>query len=235
MQLGSTALTVWLGRRHEPSGPGRASGASSSASPNACARSTTRCPDDWRLFTEHKPYEPAFYSTVVSDWGSSLLLAQAAGPQARVPRRPRPPSARTRTSSRSSRRLAMTGRLGGFHFNDSKYGDDDLTVGSIHPYQLFLVVLELLEHGGGRDAPARLHDRPEPQPQGPDRGPRSRRPTRSSTRSRSAPASTARRSRPRRRRTTRRWRPRSSRPRTAPTSGRSSPRLAGGTAPRSIR
>ena len=46
----------------------------------------------------------------------------------------------------------MVGRLGGFHFNDSKYGDDDLTVGSIHPYQLFLIVLELLEHGGGRDA-----------------------------------------------------------------------------------
>ncbi len=44
----------------------------------------------------------------------------------------------------------MVERLGGFHFNDSKYGDDDLTVGSIAPYQLFLVVLELLEHGGGR-------------------------------------------------------------------------------------
>ena len=44
----------------------------------------------------------------------------------------------------------MAGRLGGFHFNDSKYGDDDLTVGSIHPYQLFLITLELLLHGGGR-------------------------------------------------------------------------------------
>jgi L-rhamnose isomerase/sugar isomerase len=47
-------------------------------------------------------------------------------------------------------RLAMVGRLGGFHFNDSKYGDDDLTVGSIKPYQLFLILLELLDAGGGR-------------------------------------------------------------------------------------
>src|SRR5581483_6974952 len=46
-------------------------------------------------------------------------------------------------------RLAMTGRLGGFHFNDSKYGDDDLTVGSIHPFQLFLIFGELLDAGGG--------------------------------------------------------------------------------------
>ena len=46
-------------------------------------------------------------------------------------------------------RLAMVGRLGGFHFNDSKYGDDDLTVGSIHPYQFFLIVVELFKHGGG--------------------------------------------------------------------------------------
>ncbi len=44
----------------------------------------------------------------------------------------------------------MVGRLGGFHFNDSKYGDDDLTVGSIHPYQFFLIVVELFKHGGGR-------------------------------------------------------------------------------------
>jgi L-rhamnose isomerase/sugar isomerase len=50
-------------------------------------------------------------------------------------------------------RLAMTGRLGGFHFNDSKYGDDDLTVGSIRPFELFLVMLELLEHGGGNMPP----------------------------------------------------------------------------------
>ena len=49
----------------------------------------------------------------------------------------------------------MAGRLGGFHFNDSKYGDDDLTVGSIHPYQFFLVVLELVDAGGGAMPPVR--------------------------------------------------------------------------------
>ena len=54
----------------------------------------------------------------------------------------------TRISNRSSSRVASTGRLGGFHFNDSKYGDDDLTVGSIKPFQLFLIFIELLEFGG---------------------------------------------------------------------------------------
>ena len=58
-------------------------------------------PDDWELFTEHKPYEPAFYSSVNNDWGSSLLLAQARRRPGQVPRRPRPPPARTPTSSRS--------------------------------------------------------------------------------------------------------------------------------------
>ena len=102
----------------------------------------------WLLFTEHKPYEPSFYSTVVSDWGSSLLLAQAAGSQARclVDLGHHLPNT---DIEQVVSRLAMTGRLGGFHFHDSKYGDDDLTVGSIRPFELYLVMLELLEHGGG--------------------------------------------------------------------------------------
>jgi len=106
-------------------------------------------PADWELYIEHKPYEPAFYSTVNADWGSSLLLAQAAGPQAKclVDLGHHLPGCNI---EQVVSRLAMVGRLGGFHFNDSKYGDDDLTVGSIQPYQLFLVILELLEHGGGR-------------------------------------------------------------------------------------
>jgi L-rhamnose isomerase/sugar isomerase len=105
-------------------------------------------PPDWLLFTEHKPFEPAFYASVNNDWGSSLLLAQAAGPQARclVDLGHHLPNANI---EQVVSRLAMTGRLGGFHFNDSKYGDDDLTVGSIHPYQLFLIMLELVEHGDG--------------------------------------------------------------------------------------
>ena len=104
------------------------------------------------MFTEHKPYEPAFYASVNNDWGSSLLLAQAAGDKARclVDLGHHLPNANI---EQVVSRLAMTGRLGGFHFNDSKYGDDDLTVGSIHPYQLFLIMLELLEHGRRRACP----------------------------------------------------------------------------------
>ena len=139
-------------RRHEPSRARPASGDSSTASPTACGGSTTRCRPDWLLYTEHKPYEPAFYSTVVSDWGSSLLLAQAAGPQARCLVDLGHHLPNTNVEQVVSR-LAMTGRLGGFHFNDSKYGDDDLTVGSIRPFELFLVMLELLEHGDGAMPP----------------------------------------------------------------------------------
>ena len=100
------------------------------------------------MFTEHKPYEPAFYSSVNADWGSSLLLAQAAGERARCLVDLGHHLPNTNVEQIVSR-LAMTGRLGGFHFNDSAYGDDDLTVGSIDPYRLFLVVLELVAHGGG--------------------------------------------------------------------------------------
>ena len=122
------------------------------------------------MYTEHKPYEPAFYATVNFDWGSSLLLAQAAGPKASclVDLGHHLPNANI---EQIVSRLAMAGRLGGFHFNDSKYGDDDLTTGSIRPYQLFLIFCELIR-AGARPAPgAGLHDRPEPQHQGPARGP----------------------------------------------------------------
>ena len=108
-------------------------------------------PADWRMFTEHKPYEPAFYSIVNDDWGSSLLLAQGTGDRATCLVDLGHHLPNTNIEQVVSR-LAMAGRLGGFHFNDSKYGDDDLTVGSIQPYQFFLIFLELLDAGGGRDA-----------------------------------------------------------------------------------
>jgi len=147
-RLGSTALTVWLadGTNH----PGQASFRGQFERVAAgLAEIHGLLPADWTLLTEHKPYEPAFYSSVNADWGSSLLLAQAAGPQTRclVDLGHHLPGANI---EQIVARLSMVGRLGGFHFNDSKYGDDDLTVGSIHPYQLFLIVLELVEHGGGR-------------------------------------------------------------------------------------
>jgi L-rhamnose isomerase/sugar isomerase len=108
-----------------------------------------RLPEDWRLFTEHKPYEPAFYATVVQDWGSSLLLAQALGERASclVDLGHHLPNTNVELVVA---RLITAGKLGGFHFNDAKYGDDDLTAGSIKPYQLFLVMNELVD--AARDA-----------------------------------------------------------------------------------
>jgi len=96
-----------------------------------------------RMLVEYKPFEPAFYHTDIADWGMALVLAQSAGPQARV--------------------LVDTGHhyqgqnieqivawlldldmLGGFHFNDRRYADDDLTMGSIDPYQVFRIFHEIL-------------------------------------------------------------------------------------------
>jgi len=108
------------------------------------ARIYAALPDDWRVFIEHKLYEPAFYSTVISDWGTSILCAQALGPKAQclVDLGHHAPNVNI---EQIVARLARFGRLGGFHFNDSKYGDDDLDAGSINPHQLFLVFNELVE------------------------------------------------------------------------------------------
>ena len=105
-------------------------------------------PKDWRIFSEHKMYEPAFYSTVVQDWGTNLMIAQELGPQAYclVDLGHHAPNVNIEMIVA---RLVQAQKLGGFHFNDSKYGDDDLTVGSIKPYQLFLIFNELVE---GMDA-----------------------------------------------------------------------------------
>lgn len=115
-------------------------------------------PDDWRLFTEHKMYEPAFYSTVVQDWGSSLMIAQALGPKAMclVDLGHHAPNVNIEMIVA---RLVHAGKLGGFHFNDSKYGDDDLDTGSIDPYRLFLVFNELVAATGKPGfAPAHMLD-----------------------------------------------------------------------------
>jgi len=101
-------------------------------------------PDDWQLFTEHKIYEPAFYSTVVQDWGSSYLIATELGPKASclVDLGHHAPTVNVEMIVS---RLARFGKLGGFHFNDSKYGDDDLDSASIDPFRLFLVFNELVD------------------------------------------------------------------------------------------
>lgn len=141
--LGADAITVWLA--DGSSYPGQMSLRTSFERVLACLREVyAALPDGWRLFTEHKPYEPAFYATVVQDWGSSLLLAQQLGERAQclVDLGHHLPNTNIELVVA---RLLGCGKLGGFHFNDSKYGDDDLTAGSIKPYGLFLVFHELVQ------------------------------------------------------------------------------------------
>jgi L-rhamnose isomerase / sugar isomerase len=99
-------------------------------------------PDDWTLLIEHKMYEPAFYSTVIQDWGSSLIAAETLGRKALclVDLGHHAPNVNIEMIVA---RLIHRGRLGGFHFNDSKYGDDD--AGSTDPFRLFLIFNELVD------------------------------------------------------------------------------------------
>lgn len=110
-------------------------------------------PDNWKAFVEYKAYEPNFYSMTVGDWGQSLLFANKLGPKAftLVDLGHHLPNANI---EQIVSLLLMEGKLAGFHFNDSKYGDDDLTTGSIKPYQLFLIFNELVE---GMDARGMNH------------------------------------------------------------------------------
>jgi len=141
--LGSDAITIWLvdggnypGQIHLRKSFERVR--------DGLAEAYADMPEGWTMLIEHKPFEPAFYATVVADWGSSLMLAQALGERAaclvdlghHLPKT---------NVEQVVARLVAAGKLGGLHFNDSKYGDDDLTAGSIKPYQLFLVFNELVD------------------------------------------------------------------------------------------
>ncbi|NYT39698.1 L-rhamnose catabolism isomerase [Sphingomonas sp. R-74633] len=142
-QLGSTALTVWVG--DGTNFPGQQDLAKSlDRYLETAAQVYAALPDNWRMLLEHKMFEPAFYSTVISDWGSSILAAQELGPKAKclVDLGHHAPNVNI---EQIVARLHRFGKLGGFHFNDSKYGDDDLDSGSINPHQLFLVFNELIE------------------------------------------------------------------------------------------
>jgi L-rhamnose isomerase/sugar isomerase len=101
-------------------------------------------PEGWRLFIEHKLYEPAFYSTVINDWGTSYYCVRELGERAfsLVDLGHHAPNVNIEMIVA---RLIQLGKLAGFHFNDSKYGDDDLDSGSIRPFQLFLVFNELVD------------------------------------------------------------------------------------------
>jgi L-rhamnose isomerase/sugar isomerase len=95
------------------------------------------------MYTEHKPFEPAFYSTVVSDWGASWMIAQEIGERCRC-LVDLGHHLQATNIEQVVAYLLRVGRLGGFHFNDAKYADDDLTTGSIRPFLLFLVFNELV-------------------------------------------------------------------------------------------
>jgi L-rhamnose isomerase/sugar isomerase len=141
-KLGSKSLTVWL-----------ADGANFAGQRNfqtALIHTETslksiysELPNDWKMFIEYKPYEPNFYSTVIQDWGTSFMLANACGEKAYTLVDLGHHLPNTNIEQIVST-LMLKGKLGGFHFNDSKYGDDDSTVGSVKPYALFLIFNELV-------------------------------------------------------------------------------------------
>ncbi|MEJ0042323.1 MAG: TIM barrel protein [Rhizomicrobium sp.] len=142
-KLGAKAITVWIG--DGTNFPGQQSlRASLDRYLESAHAIYGALPSDWRMLIEHKLYEPAFYSTVISDWGTSILVAKELGQKAQclVDLGHHAPNVNI---EQIVARLSRFGKLGGFHFNDSKYGDDDLDSGSVNPHQLFLVFNELAE------------------------------------------------------------------------------------------
>ncbi len=145
--LGSKALTVWLS--DGSCFPGQLNFRQAFARTlDSLGEIYAALPADWKVYVEYKAFEPNFYSMTVGDWGSSYLYASKLGPKAYtlVDLGHHLPNANIEQIVAI---LLHEGKLGGFHFNDSKYGDDDLTAGSIKPYQLFLIFNELVD---GMDA-----------------------------------------------------------------------------------
>lgn len=142
-QLGSKAQTVWIGDGGNFPGQQHIR-RTLERYLDSMREIYAAVPDDWRLFLEHKLYEPAFYSTVINDWGVSYHCARELGPKAfcLVDLGHHAPNVNIEMIVA---RLIQFGKLAGFHFNDSKYGDDDLDAGSIKPFQLFLIFNELVD------------------------------------------------------------------------------------------
>ena len=141
-KLGSKSLTVWLA--DGANFPGQRNFQSAlTHTENSLKSIYSELPEDWKMFIEYKPYEPNFYSTVIQDWGTSFMLANACGDKAftLVDLGHHLPNTNIEQIVST---LMLKGKLGGFHFNDSKYGDDDSTVGSVKPYALFLIFNELV-------------------------------------------------------------------------------------------
>lgn len=143
IELGSKSLTVWLA--DGSCFPGQIDFKSAfQRTLDSLEKIYDHLPSDWKVYIEYKPFEPNFYSTVIQDWGTSLLLAKKLGEKAftLVDLGHHLPNTNIEQIVAT---LMMEGKLGGFHFNDSKYGDDDLTFGSIKPYQSFLIFNELVK------------------------------------------------------------------------------------------
>ncbi len=152
IELGSESLTVWLS--DGSCFPGQLNFRKAFQNMlESLEEIYAALPNDWKMFLEYKAFEPNFYSTTVGDWGQSFTYVNKLGPKAftLVDLGHHLPNANI---EQIVSLLLMEGKLGGFHFNDSKYGDDDLTVGSIKPYQLFLIFNELVE---GMDAKGMNH------------------------------------------------------------------------------
>ena len=142
-RLGSKALTVWIADGSNFPGQQDFTRALERYL-ESMGEIYATLPDGWRLFLEHKLYEPALYSTVIADWGTSYVCAERLGPKAQclVDLGHHAP---TVNIEMIVARLIQLGKLGGFHFNDSKYGDDDLDTGAIDPFRIFLVFNELVD------------------------------------------------------------------------------------------
>lgn len=142
-QLDSKVLTVWLADGSNFPGQHHLRRAYQRTA-ESLADIYSGMPDDWTMLIEYKPYEPHFYSMIIPDWGTSYSLCQYVGKNAQVLVDLGHHLPNTNIEQIVGR-LMHFGRLGGFHFNGSMYGDDDLTTGSIKPYQLFLIFNELVD------------------------------------------------------------------------------------------
>ncbi len=142
-KLGSKATTIWLSDGSSYPGQQNFRRALSNTL-DSLSQVYKGLPDDWKMLIEYKPFEPYFYSTVIPDWGTSFLLANQLGPQAYtlVDLGHHLPNTNIEQIIAT---LMMQKKLGGFHFNDSRYADDDLTVGAIKPFQLMLIFNELVQ------------------------------------------------------------------------------------------